>query len=221
MIDETVKPRRGCFFYGCVISLVLLLLLAIAGLVAVHYAKKALTGVINNYTETQAMALPAVRMSPADFDALKKRIAAFQEGVKADRPMPPLALTADEINALIASGPDKHSLKGKLYVSFDDGRVKGELSLPLGDLGWKMVRGRYLNGSGTFDVSLRNGALSISPQSIVVKGRPVPEIYMKGIRNQNFAAAITNQPDATSVLQGLQELQVKDNKLVIVPKQVQ
>ena len=107
------------------------------------------------------------------------------------------------------------------YVSFDDGRVKGEMSLPLGDLGWKMVRGRYLNGSGTFDVSLRDGALSISPQSIVVKGRPVPEIYMKGIRNQNFAAAITNQPDATSVLQGLQELQVKDNKLVIVPKQVQ
>ena len=61
MTDQTVTPRRGCFFYGCVISLVLLLLLAIAGLVAVHYAKKALTGVINNYTETQAMALPAVR----------------------------------------------------------------------------------------------------------------------------------------------------------------
>jgi hypothetical protein len=218
MNDQPPKPRRGCLFYGCITGLVLLLVVAIGGVVAVHYAKKALTGLVNNYTDTQPMALPTVQMSAADLDKLKKRFAAFEDSVKAGRPTPPLELTADEINALIASGSGKDSMKGRLYLSFDGDRVKGELSLPLKDIGWKMVRDRYLNGSGTFNVALRNGILFVAPQTITVKGKPVPEMYMQGIRNANFAASLTNQPDAMAVIQGLQDIQVKDGKLTVVPK---
>jgi hypothetical protein len=103
-------------------------------------------------------------------------------------------------------------------VRFDGDRIKAELSLPLQEVGWKMLRGRYLNGSGTFNVSLHDGVLFVAPQDIVVKGSPVPEVYMQGLRSQNFAEALTNQPDASAVLLGLQEIQVKDGKLVVVPK---
>jgi hypothetical protein len=195
------------------------LLLAVSGLIAVHYAKKAINGLVNDYTDTQPMTLPTVQMSSADLAKLKKRYADFEEALKAQRPTPPLVLTADEINALIASGSDKQSLKGKLYISLDGDRVKGEMSLPLKDLPWKKVKDRYLNGSGTFNVSLRNGILSVSPQTIVVKGKPVPEMYMQGIRNQNFAQTLTNQHDATAMLQNLQDIQVKDGKLIVVPKE--
>jgi hypothetical protein len=165
------------------------------------------------------MTLPTVQMSQADIDKLKRRWAAFEEAVRAQRPTAPLVLTADEINALIASSPDQQSLKGKVYVSFDDDRVKGELSLPLQEIGWKMVKGRYLNGRGTFNVSLQHGVLSVAPQTIEVKGKPVPDMYMQAIRNQNFAAALTNQPNATALLQGLQDIHVKDGKLIVVPKE--
>jgi hypothetical protein len=218
MTDQPPKARRGCFFYGCITGLVLLVLLAVGGLVAVHYAKKAISGLVNEYTDTKPMTLPTVQMAQADIDKLKQRWQAFEEAVRAQRPTAPLVLTADEVNALIASGPDKQSLKGKVYVSFDDDRVKGELSLPLQEIGWKMVKGRYLNGSGIFNVSLQHGVLSVAPQTIEVKGKSVPDMYMQAIRNQNFAAALTNQPNATALMQGLQDIHVKEGKLVVVPK---
>jgi hypothetical protein len=219
MTDQPTKARRGCFFYGCITGLVLLVLLAVGGLIAVHYAKKVIGGLVNEYTDTNAITLPTVQMSQAEIGKLKQRWQAFEEAVRAQRPTAPLVLTADEVNVLIASGPDKQSLKGKVYVSFDDDRVKGELSLPLQELGWKMVKGRYLNGSGIFNFSLHDGALSIAPRTIEVKGKLVPDMYMQALRNQNFAAALTNQPNATALIQGLQDIQVKEGKLIIVPKE--
>ena len=68
---------------------------------------------------------------------------------------------------------------------------------------------------------MQNGVLFLAPQTIVVKGKPVPDMYMQGLRNQNFAASLTNQPDVSAVLQGLQEIQVNDGKLIVVPKEKQ
>ena len=42
---------------------------------------------------------------------------------------------------------------------------------------------------------------------------------MQEIRKENLAAGLTNEPEAVAVLQGLQDIQVKDGKLVIVPKE--
>ena len=53
----------------------------------------------------------------------------------------------------------------------------------------------------------------------MVKGKPLPEVYMQEIRKQNLAAALTNEPGAAAVLKGLEEIQVKEGKLVIVPKE--
>jgi len=219
MNGQPPKPRRGCLFYGCITSVVLLLCLVVGGIIAVHYAKKALTGVVNTYTDTKPMSLPTVQISPEDLAKVKKRYADFEEAVKTQRSTPPLVLTADEVNALIASSSGKQSLKGKVYISFEGDRVKGELSWPLKDLGWKMVRNRYLNGDATFNVSLRNGILFVSPQTITVKGQPVPETFMQGLRNANLAQTITNEPDAMALFGNLQDIQVKDGKLIAVPKE--
>jgi hypothetical protein len=219
MNDQPPKPRRGCFFYGCISGLVLLLILAIGGLLAVHYAKKKVTALIAEYTDSQPATLPTAQISAADLDQLKQRFAAFDQAVRAGQPVPPLTLTANEINALVASGKDQQWLKGKVYVSFDGDRLKGEMSIPLNDIGWKMFRNRYLNGSGTFKLALQKGVLFVAPQTIVVKGKPVPEMYMQGLRNANFAAALTNQPDAMAVVQHLKDIEVKDGKLIVTPKE--
>ncbi len=94
-------------------------------------------------------------------------------------------------------------MKGKFYVSLEGDQLKGEVSVPLRDMGLTMFKGRYLNGSATFNLSFQNGALSVTPQTIIVKGKPVPEEYMQEIRKQNLAASLTNQPEAVAVLQGL------------------
>jgi hypothetical protein len=42
---------------------------------------------------------------------------------------------------------------------------------------------------------------------------------MQEIRKQNLAASLANEPDAVAVLQGLKDIQVKEGKLVAVPKE--
>jgi len=86
-------------------------------------------------------------------------------------------------------------------------------------VGLNMLKGRYLNGSATFNLSFQNGTLSVTPQGIQVKGEPLPEVYLREIRKQNLAVALTNNPEAAAVLRGLEEITLKDGKLVIAPKQ--
>ena len=215
MNDATPKPRRGCFFYGCITGVVLLVMLLGALLLGLHYVKK----VVNRYTDTKPMELPTVQMSQAEMAQVKQRFEAFQQAVREQHATKPLTLTADDINALIASGPDQQAWKGKVYVSLESDQLKGEVSVPLQEVGVGMLKGRYLNGSVSFNLSFRDGVLSITPQTIQVKGEPLPEVYLREIRKQNLAVALTNDPGAAAVLKGLEEIQVKEGKLVIAPKQ--
>jgi hypothetical protein len=215
MTDQTPKPGRGCFFYGCITGAVLLALVLGALLLGLHYVKK----MVNRYTDTKPIELPTVQMPPAEMAQVKQRLEAFEQSVREQHATKPLTLTADDINALIATGGDQQSLKGKVYVSLDGDQVKGELSVPLQDMGLSMLRGRYLNGTATFNLSFREGKLSVTPQTIQVKGEPLPEVYLREIRKQNLAFAFTNDPGAAAVLKGLAEIQVNEGKLVIEPKQ--
>jgi len=215
MSNQTPKPHRGCFFYGCITGVVLLVLVLAGLFIGLHYMKK----LVNRYTDTKPRELPTVQMSQAEMAQAKERFESFQQAVREQRATKPLTLTANDLNALIASGGDQQSLKGKVYVTLDGDQLKGELSVPLQDVGLNMLSGRYLNGDVTFNLSFRNGALSVTPQTILVKGEPLPEIYLREIRKRNLAFAFTNDPGAAAVLKGLEEIQVKEGKLVIEPKQ--
>jgi hypothetical protein len=215
MTNQPPKSRRGCFFYGCITCVVLLLLLVGALLAGVHYVKK----MVNRYTDTQPMELPTVQMPQGEVDRLKQRFEAFRAAVREQRPTPPLTLGSDDINALIAGGTAPQALKGKLYVSLDGDQLKGQVSAPLEQVGLSMFKGRYLNGSATFNLAFRNGALFVTAQTITVKGKPLPERFMQRVRNENLAAELTRQPETAALLQGLEDIRVSEGKLVIVPKE--
>ena len=217
MTEQAPKARRGCFFYGCIASLVLLALMLGALLVGLHYVRK----VVNQFTEAQPAKLPAVQMSQPELENLQQRLDAFQAAIRERRPAKPLTLTGDEINGLIAGGPEAQRLKDKVYVRLEGSQLKSDVSLPLQELGLGMFKGRYLNGNATFDLALRNGMLFVSARSIAVKGKPVPDVYMQEIRKQNLAARLINDPKTIAVLQGLRDIQVKDDKLVLEPKEEQ
>ena len=216
MSDQTPKPRKGCFFYGFITGAVLLVMLLGALLLGLRYVKK----MVVRFTDTKPAELPALQMSQPEIAQAKERIESFEQAVREHHPAKPLTLTADELNALIASGGEQ-GFKGKVYVSLDGDQLKGELSVPLQDVGLNMFKGRYLNGNATFNLSFRDGRLSVTPQNIQVKGEPLPEIYLREIRKQNLAFAFTNDPGSAALLKGLEEIQVSEGKLVIAPKEQQ
>jgi hypothetical protein len=216
MNDQPPKPRRGCGFYGCITGIVLLVMMLGTLLLGWHYVKK----MVMRFTDSKPAELPTLQMSPAEMAQAKERFESFLQSVREHHATKPLTLTADELNALIASGGEQ-GFKGKVYVNLDGDQLKGDLSVPLQDVGLSMFKSRYLNGTATLNLSFRDGRLSVTPQTIQVKGEPLPEIYLREIRKQNLAFAFTNDPGAAAVLKGLEEIQVKEGKLVLAPKEPQ
>lgn len=216
-IEPPIKKQRGCLFYGCLGGLVMLLIIVIAGLVGLRYAKKMVT----DFTDSAPTPIPAVKLSPSEIEQVRKRIEDFRQAVRAQRPTPPLTLTTDEINALIATDPDLEPFKGKVYVAIEGDQLKGQMSIPMAEAGLPAFRGRYLNGAGTFKLSVRNGLLYLTAQTIDVKGKPLPEVYMQKIRTENLARNLNSDPRASAALDRIQNIQVKDGKVVIVPKENQ
>jgi hypothetical protein len=209
------KPQRGCFFYGCLAGTLCLVILLVLFLVFLHFFKKGL----NQYTDTKPMPLPALQMTPAQIEEVRKRFESFKEAASAGRPTAPLELSADDINALIASAADLRGARDKLYVTIRDGQLQAQVSLPLDKIGLPFLKGRYLNGTGIFAVSLQNGLLNIAPVELLVKGRPLPSSFMDKIRNQNFAAGINEDSRTSAALNRLQTIEIHDGKLAVVPKQ--
>src|ERR1051325_3136798 len=112
-MDQRQKPRRGCLFYGGIIAVVLFLFLLVGALLGLRLAKR----MFSQFTDTKPMPLPSAQMPPAEFKQLQDRIDSFRQAVREHRPTPPLALSANELNALIANDSDLQQLKGKIFVS--------------------------------------------------------------------------------------------------------
>ena len=208
------KARRGCLFYGCLSGTACLLIILIAFLLGLYQLKK----MLNFYTDSRPLPLPTVQMSEGEKEQLRQRSESFQDAVRSGRPTPPLSLSPDEINAFIQTDPNLARVKGKIYVSIEGDRLKGQMSFPLDDLGLRIFRGRYLNGTGIFAVGIQNGMLIVTPESLEVKGKPLPAVYMDKLRSQNLAQGINQNSRASVGLNRLQEIHVSDGKLVIVPK---
>jgi hypothetical protein len=215
--QQTAKRPRGCFFYGCMSGVVVLVLLLIGGLVGVHYLKKMFTIM----TDSAPVPLPTVKLSPTEMQQVHDRVENFRQAVQAGHPTEPLTLNSDEINALIATDPQMQSFKDKIYLSIEGDQLKGQLSVRLDQLGFPMFRTRYLNATGAFSLSLNNGTLVFRAEDITVKGKPLPEVYMEKIRKQNLAQGINQDPNASAALGKLEQIKVQDGKLVIVPKATQ
>jgi hypothetical protein len=202
----TKEPKqRGCFFYGCITLIVLLVLTLIAG----YLAYRAIYSWAEKYTATSPEVFPPVEMAPEDRDALDKRVKEFTDALAAEKPVEPLVLTSDELNALIAEKPD---INGRVHVKIQDNKLTGQISVPLDAFG---LRGRFLNGSADFNVSLDNGVLFVTADNVTVKGKPLPDSLMQGFRTQNLAKDVYNNPENAEVLRKIEKVEVKDGKITI------
>lgn len=207
------KRRRGCLFYGCFGTIVLVGVFLVAGYLGFRYA-------VARYTDTKPLPLPKTQFSVEQFQRLNARIVKFRSAVEDNRPADALILAADEVNALIQTDPDWAFLKDALYVGFEGDRLNAQISIPIERLRASIrLRGRYLNAAGTFTVALRGGLLEVNAQSLLAKGRPVPESVMQHLRSRNSALTFTNAL-ANVALSRLQDVRIQDGKLVIVPKPV-
>ena len=151
--QQGTRPRRGCFFYGMVVGSILFVLLITAALCTFLYAK----GLLDQLTDKQPLTLPKVVLSDEQMDRLRDRIENFRDAAQQGQATEPLALTAEELNALIQTDADLSPLRNRLYVIIEGDRLKAQMSFPAEELGFERFKGRYVNATGTFSVALNDG----------------------------------------------------------------
>jgi hypothetical protein len=209
---QALPRQRGCFFYGCIIALVLAVLMAILLAVVGYFLYRTLNQLVDQYTSTTPRVLPKVEMPAEQVKTLKDRVEAFRKAVESGTPTEPLVLTSDDLNGLIEENPD---LKGVIYVKLDGDQVKGQVSIPLDKLNFGMVRGRYLNGEADFKASLSDGVLIVTIESVEVNGQKLPEQFITELRKQNVAKDAYKDEKTAQMIRKLESLEVKDGKIIL------
>lgn len=218
--EPVPQKKRGCFFYGCITCVILLIVVIIGVFVAVKYAVNFGRRMVAEYTDTSPMTLPKEEMPADQLKQLQERVKAFGAAMDSHSNTPPLALTGPEVNELINTSPDLAQFRNHFYVTLEGDEIKGEVSMPLDgitQLRKLNVSGRYLNGTGTFKAGVTNGNLFLSIQSLEVKGKPLPGNIVTALQQQNLAEKFNNGQNNAS-LQRIESAQVKDGTLIVTPK---
>lgn len=165
---------------------------------------------MDKYAQKKPLDLPAVKYSPAELQALQKRIDAFTSSAGSVRTNARLALSANDINALVANS----WFSNRVYVSLASNVIAGQFSIPFEELGMPLFSGRYLNGVGTLDVGCKGGTLAITLKDASVNGVALPDHYLAWLRQQNFARNMATNSTTKAALQGVGRIGVVNEQLV-------
>jgi hypothetical protein len=213
--DEPPAKQRGCFFYGCVIAIVMAVLLIIALAVGAFFVMRFFSGVVEQWTSPAPMELPKVQIPEEGRQAVRDRVDDFRKAIEAGTAAEPLVLTSDDLNALIEENPD---FKGKIFAKIEGDKLKAQVSIPLDRLGIGMLKGRYLNGEAELKASLSNGVLVVTLDSLEVNGKRPPENFLQGLKNQNLAKDAYNNPKNAEMIRRFESLEIKDGKIILKPR---
>jgi hypothetical protein len=159
----------GCFAKGCLILLVFGILLCLAFVAGTYYAARFLR---TEYFSIEHERLPISHASVEEESAVRTRWDAFEKAARAHEPAR-IELTADDLNALIATGSRIH---GDGYVTIEDDTARLQLSIPIGRSWW--MPGRYLNAQCSVQSAPSGKPEDARITSIIVNGRPVGEEFL-------------------------------------------
>jgi len=205
---------------GCASLIIVTFVVVIAGF---FIARSAFRSVVAEYADTDPMVLPTVEASDDERAAVQAQFDAFQEALMQGTEVSALTLTEDEANILIRFHPDLEALRDNIYVKFEEGVVRGDVSIPLDHFEHipvigGLVSGHYLNGSGTFSLQVANGRLEVHPVGIEVRGETLPDEFMNELRSINLFDRLDQDHDVARKIQRLDRIEIHDGSITFVPK---
>jgi hypothetical protein len=175
-IEPPPPPRSeqgmGCFAKGCLILAIFLAVLMAAFVVGSIYAMR--------HLRTTFFATEHVDLPPNNSTAEEQQLALahwkiFERSARAHAPAR-IEMTADELNALIASD---RKLRGTAFVTITGNEAQVRLSVPLES---RWLHGRYINGECTVSAAPDGDPARARISGVRVNGNPVPDevLIMRG-----------------------------------------
>jgi hypothetical protein len=199
------KKGRGCFFYGCLTTAVVVIL----GIVGIYIGARVFwKHNVNKYTATNGVAIAPISIPREQGKAVLNKVEDFLADLKAGKATGPLELTSDELDYFLRNSEGWAHMRDHFHIAVNNGRVTADLSFPLEAMHPSM-KGRFLNATAELKPKIENGALVIEMQSVQAKGQTVPAKILAG-----FQQGMRWKPDGNE----LESIEVKDESIVLVPK---
>lgn len=209
---EEPQKRHGCLFYGCLTIVILFLLATTVIAVAVW---KGTSYLMNNFADAAPAAVSAQTYPVESAEQARQKMLAFSTQLDQKNGEATLVLTEDEMNAFLAHHEQMKAKNIQVAVDFTPNTAAGKISVPLDQVLPKMFsKGRYLNGSAIFDMSMRNNTLFIGLKSLKVKGKPLPEMMMKELRSINLAER-AQMDEEDNGLKYVKRIEIEDGQITI------
>jgi hypothetical protein len=210
-------PRRkglGCFGRGCLILLVLAIVLAIACFTGVYWGFQRHSAIVRGVywlAKTHSIAnapvpIPEFSGSDLQIEKVEERWRDFEQKTRAAQPAE-IVLTADDINAMIAS---HRKTRGKAFVTIEGNQLRVQASFPFGELLGRP--GYYFNGEATVESKGAEPLDNLQLNRLVVNGEQVPQDLLdwkyRSRRLRDYLADVRNTYDIGTV-------EIRDGKVII------
>ena len=205
---EPPPPQKGmgCFGKGCLILIAFLVVLTVAFVAGTYFAVRY---VRNTYLPPASVELPLGEVPEEKQQEVRARWYSFERAARAGDAAR-IELTADDLNALIASQP---KLRGRAYVSIDENVGRLHLSVPLD--GVRLMKGHYINAECSVQSAAGGNPADARVTSIVVNGRPVGE---EVLRWQYGKWSVRRYMSYWSEENNLKTFEIQDGKVILESK---
>jgi hypothetical protein len=207
LMSDKRSGCRGCFVWFLCLAGVMVVVMGIAA----YFGWRQLVAFREQFTDTKPLALPRVSPSQQELAAIHKRVDQFLDDARAGHTNAQLSLSGSDLNALLSASV----FSNRVFVTLTNDALLARFSVPLDELGWRFLHGRYLNGSGTLNVGCVSGVLSVTVQQLSVNGLALPEHYQNAIRGRNFAEGIATNIVTRESLDHIRQVVIRGERLVL------
>lgn len=225
---EQQRPGKGCFFYGCLTFIILVIAVAVG---TYFGTRKALKMAVDTYLDTKPATLPSVRMSATERKALVAEVTRTVEASAAGRSTEPVELPPEELNVLLREIGTLGPAAEQVYFRVETNQLKADVSIALDQfeawrqLGKKLMisnlSGRYLNGTAFLNAQVTNGVLNLKVTDLHAKGQPLPGTFMSTLQTENLASGAGKNAQAQKILGAVDRLETREDKVYLHLKQPQ
>jgi hypothetical protein len=207
------RKKRSWWLYLLIAAGSLLLMVLLALVLLAGYVKSMVT----NYTAPAPRTFPRVEFDSQAQKELENRWTEFARAVQARQAPVPFIITADEINMALSKD---QQMRDRVHVIITNSRVLVEFCVPLDQVGWQYLKGRYVNGVARVDLSIKGGKPNFSIGSVEANGRPLRGRIVTWFRQEtakNLNQILEQNRDTVNVFQGIESLQVEGSSIVVTP----
>jgi hypothetical protein len=204
-VPQPQKQKRGCFFYGCLTTIIaVLLVLVVMYVVATRSLKK--------FGTSAPVTLGAQETSLAEYHTTKSRLIEFFQKAQRGEDVEPLRLSGRDLSALL-----QHDLQFKnrtAAVSIDNNQANIRGSVPLEALGYQ---GMFLSGSAKLSVGMENGAPSVRVADVSLGDQALPPALLQELKSRNLLDGLKNDDQLSRALVAIGSMQIEGDAVVITP----